>query len=82
MRIFSLLHGRLGLFHFVTLREAAFGEDYMPEFCGGKYSQVTPGKRRVAVASDQPIYRCYLDLVVKRLHFLNSKVLLRYRLST
>ena len=35
------------------MQEAAFGEDYVLQFCGGKYSEVWQGKPRVAVASDQ-----------------------------
>ena len=40
---------------FVTVREDAFGEDYVLKFCGGTYSEVWQGKPRVVVASDQTI---------------------------
>ena len=53
---------------FVTVRETAFGEDYVFEFCGGTFSKVWQGKPRVAVALEKRIYRWYLGLVVKRLH--------------
>ena len=52
---------------FVTVRENAFGEDKVLEFCGGTYSEVCQGKLRVAVALEKPVYMWYLNLVVKRL---------------
>ena len=55
---------------FVTVRENAFGEEKVLEFCGGTYSEVRQGKLRVVVASKKPVYVCYLNLVVKHLHFL------------
>ena len=56
---------------FVTVRESAFGENKVLEFCGGTYSEVRQGKLRVAVASDKPVYMWYLTLVVKRLRCIN-----------
>ena len=37
----------------MTVREDAFGEDYVLKLCGGTHSEVRQGKPRVAVASDQ-----------------------------
>ena len=37
----------------MTVREAAFGEDYVLKFCGGKYSEVWQEKLTVEVALDQ-----------------------------
>ena len=52
----------------MTVRENAFGEDKVLEFCGGMYSEVCQGKLRVVVASEKPGYMWYLNLVIKRLH--------------
>ena len=38
---------------FVAVREAAFGEDYVLEFCGETYSEVWQGQPRVMAASGQ-----------------------------
>ena len=56
---------------FVTVRENAFGQDKVLEFCGETYSEVLQGKLRVAVASEKPVYAWYLNLVVKRLRCIN-----------
>ena len=56
---------------FVTVRENAFGEDKVLEFCGGTYSEVCQGKLRVAVSSEKPVYMRYLNLVVKHLRCIN-----------
>ena len=40
-------------FIFVTVREAAIGEDYVLELFEGTYSDVWQGKLRVAMAWDQ-----------------------------
>ena len=55
---------------FVTVRENAFGEEKVLEFCGGTYSEVCQGKLRVVVALKKPVYVWYLNLVVKCLHFI------------
>ena len=52
---------------FVTVRENAFGEHKVLEFCRGTYSEVCQGKLRVAAASEKPVHMWYLNLVVKRL---------------
>ena len=52
---------------FVTVRENAFGEEKVLEFCGGRYSEVCQGKLRVAVASEKPVYMWYLNLIVQHL---------------
>ena len=56
---------------FVTVRENAFGENKVLEFCWGTYSEVLQGKLRVAVASEKQIYMWYLNLVVRRLRCIN-----------
>ena len=56
---------------FVIVRENAFGEDKVLEFCGRMYSEVWQGKLRVGVASYKPVYMSYLNLVVKRLRWIN-----------
>ena len=38
---------------FVTVREAVFGKDYMPEFCGGTYSVIEKIKSYGGVRSIQ-----------------------------
>ena len=63
----ALLVVDLASYIFVTVRENAFGEDKVLEFCGGTYSEVCQGKLRVAVASEKPVYMWYLNLVVKRI---------------
>ena len=37
----------------MTVKENAFGEDKVLEFCGGTYSEVCQGNLRVAVASEK-----------------------------
>ena len=37
----------------MIVMEAVYGEDNVLEFCRGKYSEVSQGKPRVAVVSDQ-----------------------------
>ena len=54
----------------MTVRENAFGEEKVLEFCGGTYSEVCQGKLRVVVALKKLVYVWYLNLVVKCLHFI------------
>ena len=56
---------------FVTVREDAFGENYVLKFCGRTYSEVWQGKPRVTWHQIKPIYIWYLKLVVKHLHCIN-----------
>ena len=70
-RNFGLFGARTGLLHFVTIREDAFGEDYVLKFCGRTYSEVWQGKPRVTWHQIKPIYIWYLKLVVKHLHCIN-----------
>ena len=48
---------------FLTVRQAAFAENYALAFCLETYSEVWQGK---------PIYRWHLDLVTKSLRYINS----------
>ena len=52
---------------FLTVREAAFAENYTLTFCGVTNSEMWQGKPRGAMASEKPIYRWHLDLIAKGL---------------
>ena len=45
---------------FVTVKEAAFGEDYVLKFCGKHTQEVWHRKPRVVVASDQADIYIYI----------------------
>ena len=52
---------------FVIVREVAFGEDYVLEFCGETYSEMLQENRGWQCRQIRIIYRWYLGLIVKSL---------------
>ena len=56
---------------FVTVREAAFREEYVLEFCGERTQKYSRENRAWRWRQINSIYRWYLDLVLKRLCCIN-----------